>query len=166
MIYYDIKQSMFNYTTLIAHTQKGICAILLQSFDCWDLEYELEKLFPNEKLQIVYSPQYALKIIKQLETNQKLNEIKIDFRCGTPFQRLVWESLRKIPAGTTITYSELANQIGMPRAIRAVATACARNPISIVIPCHRVVPKSGGIGKYRWGTEMKHLLINREQNEK
>lgn len=81
---------------------------------------------------------------------------------GTPFQRRVWAALRMIPAGTRLSYRELAQRIGQPRAARAVAAACAANPIAVLIPCHRVVRTDGTLGGYRWGWARKHALLHRE----
>ncbi|MBM3906864.1 MAG: methylated-DNA--[protein]-cysteine S-methyltransferase [Gemmatimonadetes bacterium] len=82
---------------------------------------------------------------------------------GTSFQRLVWEELRRIPRGATRSYREIAERIGRPTAARAVAQACARNPIAVVVPCHRVVRDSGELGGYRWGVERKQALLNAER---
>jgi len=82
---------------------------------------------------------------------------------ATAFQRRVWEALRAIPLGETRTYSEVARSIGQPTAIRAVARACATNPTSIVVPCHRVVRIDGTFGGYRWGIERKESLLERER---
>ena len=81
---------------------------------------------------------------------------------GTAFQAKVWEALRKIPEGRTVSYAELAKRIGRPKAARAVGTACADNRAALVIPCHRVVPKAGGIGGYRWSPERKRYLLELE----
>jgi AraC family transcriptional regulator of adaptative response/methylated-DNA-[protein]-cysteine methyltransferase len=83
---------------------------------------------------------------------------------ATAFQRRVWEWLRTIPAGTTYNYSELAKAIGQPTAARAVARACASNPVALVIPCHRIVPRSGGIGGYRWSPARKQKLLTLEKS--
>ena len=81
---------------------------------------------------------------------------------GTPFQRRVWEALRRIPRGTTTTYGAIAQVLGLGRgSARAVATACAANPIAVLVPCHRVVPSGGGLGGYRWGVERKRELLRR-----
>ncbi len=160
MIYYDIKESVFGWT-LIAHTQKGICAILLNN-PLIDLDDQLEKIFPKKELIYVYSPQYALSIIQKINDNQDLNKLPIDIISGTPFQKSVWEELRKIKSGITMTYSELATNLGMSSSVRAVASAVGKNPISIIIPCHRILPRVGGIGRYRWGPEMKRTLLKRE----
>jgi AraC family transcriptional regulator, regulatory protein of adaptative response / methylated-DNA-[protein]-cysteine methyltransferase len=88
-------------------------------------------------------------------------ELPLDIR-GTAFQRRVWQALCQIPAGTTVTYSEIAKRIGTPKASRAVAGACAANKIAVAIPCHRVVRKDGSLGGYRWGIERKRALLAME----
>jgi len=90
---------------------------------------------------------------------QALSEIPVAFRGGTPFQRRVWEELRTIPRGQTVTYGELAARLGMPDAARAVGSAVARNPISIVVPCHRVVGADGSLTGYAGGVERKRALL-------
>lgn len=85
---------------------------------------------------------------------------------GTPFQRKVWNALKRVPYGTTITYGELAKRAGSPRAVRAVASAVARNPVGIILPCHRIVPSAGGTGKYAWGADRKSWLINHERSSR
>ena len=82
---------------------------------------------------------------------------------ATAFQRRVWEALRAIPYGSTRSYSEIAQSLGRPQAARAVARACATNPVSIVVPCHRVVRTDGGLGGYRWGLERKRALLAQEK---
>lgn len=163
IIYFDVKKSIFSSCTWIAHTQKGICAILFG----WDQDDELERMFPNAEIKWAYSPQYALKIIKKLE-NFDAADIPIDLCYGTEFQKSVWQEISKIPHGKTITYSELAQNIKKPKTIRAVASACGKNPLSILIPCHRVVPKTGGVGRYRWDDwdpTMKKKLLDLENNK-
>jgi AraC family transcriptional regulator of adaptative response/methylated-DNA-[protein]-cysteine methyltransferase len=81
---------------------------------------------------------------------------------ATAFQRRVWEELRKIPYGATKTYTEVARAIGRPAAIRAVARACATNPVSVVVPCHRVVRQDGSLAGYRWGISRKRALLEKE----
>ena len=88
-------------------------------------------------------------------------DLPLDVR-GTAFQQRVWRALQAIPAGTTASYAELAAAIGAPRAVRAVAGACAANPIAVAIPCHRVIRKGGGLSGYRWGVERKRALLKRE----
>jgi AraC family transcriptional regulator of adaptative response/methylated-DNA-[protein]-cysteine methyltransferase len=91
-------------------------------------------------------------------------DVSLDIR-GTAFQRRVWHALHKIPAGTTVTYSELAERIGLPNAARAVAAACAANKIAVVIPCHRVIRKDGSLAGYRWGIEHKRALLAGEAKQ-
>ncbi|WP_303292170.1 methylated-DNA--[protein]-cysteine S-methyltransferase [Marinobacter sp. SS5-14b] len=89
----------------------------------------------------------------------------LDYRLapeGTAFQREVWTLLQTIPPGQTVSYSELANTLGRPEAVRAVASACGANKLAVIIPCHRVVRADGGLGGYRWGIERKQALLNRE----
>lgn len=90
--------------------------------------------------------------------------VPLDLR-GTPFQMRVWDGIRQIPRGRTCTYAELARYIGLPTAVRAVASACAANRIAILVPCHRVVRTDGSIGMYRWGTERKGVLLGIESGE-
>jgi AraC family transcriptional regulator of adaptative response/methylated-DNA-[protein]-cysteine methyltransferase len=88
-------------------------------------------------------------------------ELPLDVR-GTAFQQRVWEVLRSIPVGSTRTYGEIAELLGTPRAVRAVAQACASNPLAVAIPCHRVVRTDGSLSGYRWGVERKRALLARE----
>ena len=88
-------------------------------------------------------------------------DLPLDVR-GTAFQQRVWRALREIPAGSTVSYSEIARRIGSPTAARAVAQACAANPLAVAIPCHRVVRSDGGLSGYRWGVERKRALLERE----
>jgi AraC family transcriptional regulator of adaptative response/methylated-DNA-[protein]-cysteine methyltransferase len=91
-------------------------------------------------------------------------ELPLDVR-ATAFQWQVWKTLAAIPYGETRSYSDIAKTIGQPRAARAVARACATNPVALAIPCHRVVPSSGGIGGYRWGASRKKALLDRERQK-
>jgi len=88
--------------------------------------------------------------------------LPLDIR-GTTFQRRVWEALRAIPAGETASYAEIAQRVGSPHAVRAVASACAANKIAVAIPCHRVIATNGGLAGYRWGIERKRRLLERER---
>ncbi len=90
-------------------------------------------------------------------------ELPLDIR-GTAFQHRVWEALRKIPAGETVTYAEIAERIGQPTSVRAVAGAVAANPIAVAVPCHRVIRTGGALSGYRWGVERKRALLDRESN--
>jgi len=88
-------------------------------------------------------------------------DLPLDVR-GTAFQQRVWQALRAIPAGTTVSYTDIAQRIGAPQSVRAVASACAANVLAVAIPCHRVVRNDGGLSGYRWGVERKRALIERE----
>jgi AraC family transcriptional regulator of adaptative response/methylated-DNA-[protein]-cysteine methyltransferase len=89
-------------------------------------------------------------------------DLPLDVR-GTAFQERVWRALRRIPTGATATYGDIARRIGVPKAVRAVAQACAANPLAVAIPCHRVVRSDGGVSGYRWGVERKRALLRREK---
>lgn len=147
---------------LVARSDAGICAILFgDSGD--DLAADLKTRFSDTPLKADNAALHS-------ELSQVLNFIgapsdKLDFAVdmrGTPFQCRVWTALRAIPVGVTITYAELAKRIGAPRAVRAVAGACAANPVALAIPCHRVVRSDGGLAGYRWGLERKRALRDRE----
>jgi O-6-methylguanine DNA methyltransferase len=110
----------------------------------------------------------ALDIVHKTSTLQTIDFSKpetytLDLQ-GTPFQKQVWKALTKIQKGKTKTYSEVAQMIGKPTAVRAVASAIARNTIAILIPCHRVIRSDGTLGEYRWGKELKKKLLQNEQN--
>jgi AraC family transcriptional regulator of adaptative response/methylated-DNA-[protein]-cysteine methyltransferase len=94
--------------------------------------------------------------------DRRLRQLPLEIQ-ATAFQRRVWNELRSIPAGSTRTYSQIAESLGQPRAVRAVARACATNPVALVIPCHRVVGKDGSLTGYRWGVERKRALLRIEE---
>jgi len=147
---------------LVAASEKGITAILLGD-DPEALVHNLEDRFPQAKLiggDRDFEDTMA-KVVGLVEAPQVEFDLPLDVR-GTAFQHRVWEALRQIPAGTTATYTEIAQRIGMPKAVRAVAAACAANRIAIAIPCHRVVRNDGSLSGYRWGVERKRTLIARE----
>jgi O-6-methylguanine DNA methyltransferase len=147
---------------LVARTAVGVCAILIGS-DAEDLKRDLATRFPGSML-IASEPQLRddlSRVVRFLETPSEGIDLPLDMR-GTPFQRRVWDALRAIPVGTTVTYTELARRIGGPRWARAVARACAANPIALAIPCHRVVRSDGALAGYRWGVERKRMLLDNE----
>ncbi len=148
---------------LVAATQQGTCSVMLGDSES-DLLGELQQKFPRaritrdeQKLKSQVEILLACLAGRQPSLGSPLDEQ------GTPFQRRVWEELRSIPRGTTISYSELAKRIDRPKAVRAVASACARNPVAIITPCHRVVRLNGDLGGYRWGLERKRRLLAAEQ---
>jgi len=147
---------------LVASSDKGVCAILLGD-DPAQLTRDLQDRFPRASL-IGGDRNYERLVARVVgfveQTGARLN-LPLDLQ-GTAFQQKVWQALRKIPPGKTVTYSQIADRIGMPKAIRAVAGACAANPIAIVIPCHRVLRTDGSVSGYRWGVERKRALLKRE----
>lgn len=151
---------------LVAASDKGICAISLGD-DPERLVRELERQFPNAMLvagAAAFQNTLA-RVIAFVEQPALGLHLPLDVR-GTAFQERVWRALRKIPPGRTVTYSELAEKIGAPAAVRAVAGACAANAIAVAIPCHRVVRKGGAISGYRWGVRRKRALLAREAHRK
>jgi AraC family transcriptional regulator of adaptative response/methylated-DNA-[protein]-cysteine methyltransferase len=108
---------------------------------------------------------WTTEIVAHLEDREPRLDLPIDVR-ATAFQWQVWQALAAIPYGETRTYGDIAATIGQPRAVRAVARACATNPVALAIPCHRVVPAAGGTGGYRWGADRKKALLGREGQER
>lgn len=148
---------------LVAQSRRGVCAIALGD-DPEALVRELQDQFPNARLvggDAAYERCVA-QVVGFIEAPALGLELPLDVR-GTAFQARVWRALRDIPAGSTLSYSELAERIGAPRAVRAVAQACAANRIAVAIPCHRVVRQGGELGGYRWGVARKRELLRREQ---
>ncbi len=147
---------------LVAASLKGIVAILIGD-DPDALIHDLEDRFPKANLiggDRAFEDVMA-KVVGLIEAPETGLDLPLDMR-GTAFQHRVWQALRKIPAGTTATYSDIAETIGMPKAVRAVAAACAANKIAVAIPCHRVVRSDGSLSGYRWGVERKRKLLDRE----
>jgi AraC family transcriptional regulator of adaptative response/methylated-DNA-[protein]-cysteine methyltransferase len=147
---------------LVAASERGICAILLGD-DADALARELQDRFASAEL-IGGEPefeQWVAQVVGYVEAPRLGLDLPLDIR-GTAFQQRVWRALRDIPAGTTTTYTELASRIGAPRAVRAVASACAANPLAVAIPCHRVLRQDGALSGYCWGVERKRALLERE----
>lgn len=147
---------------LVAATEKGICAILLGD-DPDALLHDLEKRFPKARLigADAQFEQWVAGVIAFVDAPAQTFDMPLDVR-GTAFEQRVWQALRDIPPGSTSTYSSVAARIGQPKAARAVARACAANPVAIAIPCHRVVHKDNSLSGYRWGAERKRALLDRE----
>ncbi|MGP1716091.1 MAG: bifunctional DNA-binding transcriptional regulator/O6-methylguanine-DNA methyltransferase Ada [Methylophilus sp.] len=147
---------------LVASSDKGICAISIGD-DAEHLLSELQDRFPNANLiggDAAFESLVA-SVIAFVESPRLGLDLPLDIQ-GTAFQQRVWLALREIPAGSTVTYTELAQRIGMPNAVRAVASACAANTLAVMIPCHRVVRLNGALSGYRWGVQRKQALIERE----
>jgi AraC family transcriptional regulator, regulatory protein of adaptative response / methylated-DNA-[protein]-cysteine methyltransferase len=147
---------------LVATTDKGVCAIVLGD-DPAALVRELQDRFPKARLIGGNKgfEELVAKVVGFVEAPARGLDLPLDVR-GTAFQRRVWQALRKIPAGATASYTEIARRIGAPKAVRAVAHACASNAIAVAIPCHRVVRTDGGLAGYRWGVKRKRALLARE----
>ncbi|MET1046907.1 MAG: bifunctional DNA-binding transcriptional regulator/O6-methylguanine-DNA methyltransferase Ada [Hyphomicrobium sp.] len=151
---------------LVASSEKGIVAILLGD-DPETLVHTLEDRFPQAKI-IGGDKDYEdvmAKVVGLVEVPGTGFDLPLDIR-GTAFQHRVWQALREIPVGSTATYREIAERIGMPKAVRAVAAACAANKLAVAIPCHRVVRNDGSLSGYRWGVDRKRQLIEREAKSK
>ncbi|HFK3786272.1 TPA: bifunctional DNA-binding transcriptional regulator/O6-methylguanine-DNA methyltransferase Ada [Klebsiella oxytoca] len=147
---------------LVAESERGICAVLPGDNDS-SLYDQLASLFPNARLHPgdeVFRLRVA-QVFSYLNDHRQPFSLPLDLR-GTAFQLQVWQALRQIPAGETRSYRQVAQSMGRPRAVRAVASACAANKLALVIPCHRVVREDGALSGYRWGTARKALLLARE----
>lgn len=148
---------------LVAATDKGLCAVLM-GVDGEALTRDLERRFAAATLVNAGPTLDDLigRVIETIETPAAKTALPLDLH-GTVFQHRVWQALLDIPAGETRSYGEIARRIGAASAVRAVARACAANPIAVIVPCHRVVGRDGAITGYRWGKERKHQLLERER---
>lgn len=160
-IHYSIGTCSFG-SIMVAHSEKGICAILIHD-DEEPLFDDLQNRFPKATLIEDSSDfkHWLEQVVHFVESPKKGLELPLDIR-GTLFQQRVWQLLQTIPLGTTASYTDIATQLGDPKAVRAVARACAANPIALLVPCHRIVRSNGEISGYRWGVENKRTLIARE----
>ena len=147
---------------LVATTDKGVCAILLGD-DPDALVRDLQDRFPRAELigGDEEFEQLVAQVVGFVEAPGIGLDLPLDVR-GTAFQRRVWQALREIPVGSTASYTDIAERLGSPNAVRAVAQACAANAIAVAIPCHRVVRRDGALSGYRWGVERKRALLRRE----
>lgn len=149
---------------LLAATSKGVCSVQFGESDR-TLESELRAEYPRADITRADKElgQWVRAIQARIRGN-KVQALPLDIR-ATAFQRLVWEQLRAIPYGATRSYAEVARRIGRPKAARAVARACASNPVAVAIPCHRVVRENGDAGGYRWGIQRKRKLLAIERGK-
>jgi AraC family transcriptional regulator of adaptative response/methylated-DNA-[protein]-cysteine methyltransferase len=147
---------------LVAASERGVCAILLGD-DPDALARELQDRFPRADLigGDKEFEQLVARVVGFVESPRVGLDLPLDVR-GTAFQQRVWQALRKIPAGSTASYADVAKRIGSPGSVRAVAQACAANTLAVAIPCHRVVKNDGALSGYRWGVERKRALLDRE----
>jgi AraC family transcriptional regulator of adaptative response/methylated-DNA-[protein]-cysteine methyltransferase len=148
---------------LIAATDKGICAIQFADSE-EQLQQGLMREFPfaTRRRDDAAMAEWRVNLTRLMEGREASPSLPLDIR-ATAFQRRVWEALQRIPRGETRSYSAVAKKIGMPRATRAVARACATNPVAVAIPCHRVIREDGKLGGYRWGIDRKEQLLALEQ---
>lgn len=152
LIKYKISNSSWG-NCLTAYSGKGLCALFLGESSS-ELASALSARFPLAQCEWLESLPYVDFMLPY--------EGALDLR-GTPFQLQVWDALRQIPRGKTCSYRHIAEQLGRPRAVRAVAGACGANPIAGIIPCHRVIRTDGKLSGYRWGVQIKEQLLNWEQ---
>ena len=151
---------------LVARSQRGVCAISLGD-DADALLRELQDRFPRAEL-IGGDPSFEALVAQVVGLIEQPNlgiDLPLDVR-GTAFQQRVWQALRQIPAGETASYAQIAQRIGSPKSVRAVAHACASNTLAVAIPCHRVVRSDGALSGYRWGVERKRELLSREHADR
>ena len=147
---------------LVAATDRGVCAILFGD-GATPLESDLASRFPDAALiadDNMFDP-LADQVVRFIEQAAGAIDFPLD-PSGTDFQKRVWQALREIKPGTTTSYKEVAMRIGAPKAVRAIARACAANPLAVAIPCQRVVRSDGSMSGYRWGTARKRALLDRE----
>jgi AraC family transcriptional regulator, regulatory protein of adaptative response / methylated-DNA-[protein]-cysteine methyltransferase len=149
---------------LIATTERGVCSVRFGENDAALLR-ELKHDFAAAEIHRDDEglKPLAAQVTQLLSGAPGASTIPTDIQ-GTAFQQLVWETLRRIPRGETRSYAEVAQTIGRPKAVRAVANACASNPVALVVPCHRVVQKNGSLAGYRWGVKRKARLLEKEQS--
>jgi AraC family transcriptional regulator of adaptative response/methylated-DNA-[protein]-cysteine methyltransferase len=150
---------------LVAATERGICAVELGD-DAQILEKRLREEFPHARIERVDAGSDEFLAPRLQAVAERLagraSDVPVDLM-GTAFQKRVWDALMKIPTGQTRSYAELADQLGTPKAARAVASACASNRIAVVVPCHRIIRGDGSLGGYRWGLPLKQSLLERER---
>ena len=148
----------------VAATPRGVCMLqIIGPNEIPAALAEAEKLVPG--CELVEDADALDGVFRQIEVVVEGGApapVRLDLR-GTAFQRKVWAALQKVKRGATATYSELARRAGVPGSVRAVASACAQNPVSLFVPCHRIVRRDGGLGGYRWGLDRKRDLLRRER---
>lgn len=164
-VYYG-KISNSKWPIYIAATEKGICFVGSLEESKKELEEWIKKVHPVDVLEEDWSKvaNYATELEEYFRGERTKFDLPLDIN-GTLFQKKVWTELNKIPYGKTTTYGELADKIGHPRAFRAVGTAVGKNPLLIIVPCHRVIHKNGEISGYRGPIDMKIKLLSLEKSE-
>ena len=159
-IVYGFAESKFG-TIVVARTASGICDLQFLGYNKMEVIHELASHWG------VYTPttqdDMMADTVKRIIFDGYDHEIYIDLH-GTEFQLKVWKEVMKVQKGETISYQELAERIGEPKAVRAVATAVAQNSIAMLVPCHRIIHKDGTLGEYHWGRELKKEILDWEEN--
>ncbi|MDO6440637.1 MULTISPECIES: methylated-DNA--[protein]-cysteine S-methyltransferase [unclassified Marinobacter] len=148
---------------LVASTQSGVCAVL-PGGSREELVMELARRFPNATLEHANNSRadWFAEVMRYLIDSRRPLAVQLDLR-GTEFQCRVWRALQEIPSGSSSSYGEIAQRMGIPTASRAIAGACAANPLAVVVPCHRVLRGDGSLSGYRWGIKRKQALLSHEQ---
>jgi AraC family transcriptional regulator of adaptative response/methylated-DNA-[protein]-cysteine methyltransferase len=159
---YSIAKSTLG-KVLVAATDRGVSAVYLGDAEA-KLVQELRDEYPRAEISSAADPfdRWVKEIVHRVEGKPPRVELPLDLQ-ATAFQRRVWQELQQIPRGTTRTYTQVARALGNPKAVRAVARACATNPVSIVVPCHRVIREDGSLAGYRWGLSRKEQLLATER---
>jgi AraC family transcriptional regulator of adaptative response/methylated-DNA-[protein]-cysteine methyltransferase len=146
---------------IIAVSEQLIRSIMVGD-DPEALVSDLQNQFPNDAFEVADKDEgLVAQVVDLIERPAQAAELPLDIR-GTEFQMRVWGALQNVPAGSTVSYASLAEQIGAPNAVHAVAQACAANPLAVAIPCHRAMQDNGELAGYRWGVERKRALLERE----
>lgn len=149
-------------TVFSAESDRGICYLAFES-EKSGLEKLKKKFGSTHRYQRSTVVEDKLKsLFDHLEVHGDYPRFEVDLR-GTSFQKRVWEFLRQIPSGSTLSYQEVAKKVGKPNAVRAVGSACARNPVGLLVPCHRVKRSNGELGGFAWGLELKKQILSLEQ---
>ena len=157
---YGFAESPFG-ELIVARTAAGICYLQFVTTTPHEAFDEFRRCW-NSDVRATQNDEMACKVVKMMfEEHRK--DIALDLR-GTAFQLKVWAALRRVPFGQTASYRQMACAIGQPAAVRAVASAIARNPVAVLVPCHRVVHSDGSTGRYRWGADLKKRLIQWERD--
>ena len=149
---------------VVASTRRGVCLVAFGESDA-ELVAEVHRRFPRADVEPspLAEEAWVAAVVALVDQPASGIDVPLDVR-GTVFQRQVWAALREIPAGSTVTYAQLASAIGRPTATRAVAQACGSNPTAVVVPCHRVIGADGSLTGYRWGVARKRALLERERS--
>lgn len=161
VIHYEILDTSLG-RLLVAVSERGVCEASFGDDDIALLAAAVRR-FPDADLELADERAHALALafVAAVEHPSAPADVPLDLR-GTPFQLAVWNALTEIPAGSTLSYGELARSIGRPTAVRAVAQACGANPVGVVVPCHRVIGADGSLTGYASGIDWKRTLLERE----